>query len=667
MPNALDDLARRIAALEAALPELSRASPLAYSSVDDGALTVTAEGRLRAIIGQQPDGTTAVNVVNGPVPPAPSPPTAAPALGGVRTAWDGRFADGSPSPLDLARVEVHAAPAPDYVPSPATLVTTIDTPQGGIVTVPTSVPVWVALVARSTSGQASAPSGTATAAPAPVVAEEVLAGIVGELALADGAVTAAKVAAGAIDAAALADAAVTATKLGEAAVQAAALAPGAVTGPAIAADSVTAREIAAGAVTAAELAAGSVSTAKLAAGAVTAGELAAGAVTTPKLAAGAVTADQVAAGAIAAGKIAADAVTGREIKALSITGDRLAANTITADQIAAGAVTAAALSADAITGKTIKGGTITGTAINGVTITGATLSTAASGNRVETTSVTQSGAAVGMLRLYSGSPQEQLPATISSVYDPDQNSSLLTLQSAMLTDPPAKGFATRSIVTWPQADIKLYSTPGAAVVDIDAGDTNVNGQLTARYGVDGLYLFARGSANGPVRPDLPYYSLHAGDYQEKHVRIGYNEIIACNGQDWADLLLNKQLAISQSAVTANVPIVAAGWQTWQSPITFKQGCSQLAGWRAVSVRRRPDGMVSLRGIVSVPGGVTGGTIATIDDPKLRPSAGEVFPASAGSNTDTNVFVYPNGNIDVQSASRNLAGWLSFGAIEWGTD
>ncbi|MEU8919521.1 hypothetical protein AB0D10_01120 [Kitasatospora sp. NPDC048545] len=343
MPTALDELAQRIAVLEAALPELSRSSRLAYSSVDDGALTVTAAGTVRAIIGQQPDGTTAVNVVNGPPPPTPATPAATGALGGVAVTWDGTFADGAVCPLDFARVEVHAARTADVAGDATTLISTIESPQGGRVLVPTAVPVTVVLVARSTSGRASSLSATATASPSKVVADQVLAGIVGELQLADAAVTAAKVAAAAIDSPALADAAVTAAKIGQAAVAAGKLASDAVTAGTIAADAVTAREIAAGTVTTAELAAGAVTTTQLAAGAVTAGQIAAGAITATQLAANAVTSSKIAADAVAAGQIAAGAITGREIKALSISGDKLAANTITAGQIAAGAITTDAL------------------------------------------------------------------------------------------------------------------------------------------------------------------------------------------------------------------------------------------------------------------------------------------------------------------------------------
>ncbi|MFI9276034.1 hypothetical protein ACIGXM_35920 [Kitasatospora sp. NPDC052896] len=305
MPDVITQLAQRIAALEAALPELSRSSRLAHSSVDDGALTVTAEGKVRAIIGQQPDGTTALNVVNGPPPPVPQPPTATSVLGGVLVTGAGEWADSAVCPLDFSRIEVHAYRAPGHDPDTTTLVSTIESPRGGSIVVPTQVPIWVRLVARTTSGRASAASREATASPAKVVADEVLAGVVGQLQLADGAVTAAKTAIGAITAPAIAD------------------------------------------------------------GAITTGKLAAAAVTAQTIAAGAIQAGAIAADAVAAGTIAAEAVTGREIKALSITGDKIAANSITAGQLAAGAVTATALSADAINGRTITGVTIQGATVTG--------------------------------------------------------------------------------------------------------------------------------------------------------------------------------------------------------------------------------------------------------------------------------------------------------------
>ncbi|MFD0572542.1 hypothetical protein ACFQ0T_29240 [Kitasatospora gansuensis] len=328
-------------------------------------------------------------------------------------------------------MEVHAATAASYTPSPATLITTIDTPQGGVATVPTSTPVWVVLVARSTSGKASTPSPTAFAGPAPVVAQEVLAGIVGELQLADDAVTAAKVAAAAITADSIAAAAVTAVKLGEAAVVAGKIAENAVTPGTVAPDAITAREITAGAITTAELAAGAVSTAKLAAGAVTASEIAAGAVTAAKLATNSVTTDKLAAGSVAAGKLAADSVTAREIKALSVTADKLAVNSVTADKIAAGAITATQLAADAIDGRTIKGVTI-----EGGTVTGGVLRTAASGRRVQLSPTDPvDGSAAPSALLYSGAVAEQQPARLTAEVrsTPDGNIPMTRLTGPQLT------------------------------------------------------------------------------------------------------------------------------------------------------------------------------------------------------------------------------------------
>ncbi|MEU5383214.1 hypothetical protein [Kitasatospora cineracea] len=665
MPTALDELAQRIAALEAAIPELSRSSRLSYSSIDDGALTVTADGTVRAIIGQQPDGTTAVNVVNGPTPPAPSKPTASPALGGILTSWDGRFADSSPAPLDFARVEVHASATAGFTPGPATLVTTVESPQGGAVLVPTNVPAWVLLIARSTSGKASAPSTAAQAGPAKVVADAVLAGVVGELALADDAVTAAKVAAGAIDAAAIADAAVTATKLGQAAVQARALAPGAVTGPAIAADTITSREIAAEAITTAELAAGAVNTGKLAAGAVTTAQLAAGAVTTPKITAGAVTADQLAVDSVAAGKIAAEAVTGREIKALAITTDKLAVNSVTAAQLAAGAVTAAALSADAIDGRTIRGVTITGG-----TVTGGTIQTGQSGRRVLLSPVdpTDNSATPSTL-LYSGAAAEKAPARLTGEVQvtPDGSAPTTRLTAPQITTDASH---TPRLFLSSGGPATGYAAKGVFSLDVN-GDGGLAGQATVR----GI----AGTSSDPAAVELSVRRA-TGGYKTAISRLEPEGWYVQTADQVANLYLTKDgllikallgevllqtatgLRLQQGNVNVGSGLVV-GDGTWK-PLTFKQGCSQLGGWQTVTLKKKPDGMVALRGIVSVPSGVTSGVIATIDDPALRPKVGEVFPCATPSNVNVNVFVQPNGNIELWNGSGNVGGWLSFGSTSW---
>jgi hypothetical protein len=200
MANGLARLAARIADLERRLERQSRTSRLAYSSLENGALDVFDDtGSLRAVIGQQPDGTTAVTILNAPPPPAPTQPTVTPVLGGVSATWEGTFTDAIAAPLDFARVEVHASAQDGFTPAVGTLCGTLESPRGGTLTVPTDQPVYVRLVARNTSGAASDPSAqSGPVGPAPVVAQEVLDGIVTETALAEAAVSRAKLQIGAV-------------------------------------------------------------------------------------------------------------------------------------------------------------------------------------------------------------------------------------------------------------------------------------------------------------------------------------------------------------------------------------------------------------------------------------------------------------------------------------
>ncbi|MGW7542136.1 hypothetical protein ACWGKQ_13585 [Streptomyces sp. NPDC054770] len=319
MANDLAKLAARIAALERRLTQQTRTSRLAYSSLENGALDVYDEdGSLRAVIGQQPDGTTGVNIVNGPPPSQPTAPIVASVLGGITVSWDGGFTDGSTVPLDWARLEIHASTDATYDPSPATLQATMETAQGATVVVPCDTDVYVRTLARNTSGAASAPTVTVGPyGPAPVIADDVLDGIVTTVKLADDAVTDAKVAVAAIDSAALAD------------------------------------------------------------NAVTAGKIAAGQILARHLTVGSVQADALAASSVSADKIAANSVTTGKIAALAVTADQLAANSVTAAKIAVGSIDATHIKAGAITTDKLDAN-----AINGKVITGATVQTATSGARI---------------------------------------------------------------------------------------------------------------------------------------------------------------------------------------------------------------------------------------------------------------------------------------------
>jgi hypothetical protein len=194
------DIGRALQQLNARLTRMERSPRLSHASIDNTSVEIRdSTGGLKGLVGVQADGTAAVNIVNGGPPPQPSDPIVASVLGGVTVSWDGQFAGGAVIPLDWARVEVHAAITAVYDPSPATLQGTIETAQGATVVVPCDTPVYVRLVARNTSGAASTASGTiGPFGPTPVVADDLVDGIVTTLKLADDAVTAAKVAVGAI-------------------------------------------------------------------------------------------------------------------------------------------------------------------------------------------------------------------------------------------------------------------------------------------------------------------------------------------------------------------------------------------------------------------------------------------------------------------------------------
>ncbi|MYW43042.1 hypothetical protein [Streptomyces sp. SID161] len=297
------DIGRELQALRKQLEKVERAARLSHAAIDNTAVQVTdGAGGLRGIIGIQADGTTAVNIVNGAPPPQPSAPIVASVLGGVTVSWDGTFADGSTLPMDWSRVEAHASALAVYEPDATTLKGTIETAQGATVVVACDAPVYVRLVARNTSGTASTASNTiGPYGPTPVVAADVVNGIITTVKLADDAVTQAKVATGAIGTTEISDNAVTTPKLVADAVQAGKIAADAVQAGNIAADAVTAREVAALAITASELAANAVTVGKLQAGAVDATALAADAITGKTITGGAINGAVITGGTIQTG------------------------------------------------------------------------------------------------------------------------------------------------------------------------------------------------------------------------------------------------------------------------------------------------------------------------------------------------------------------------------
>ncbi|SHN08371.1 hypothetical protein [Streptomyces yunnanensis] len=195
------DIGTRLALLEKRLQALARAPKLANASIENGALEVyDAQGSLRALVGQQPDGTSGVTIVNGPVPPTPAAPQVEAALGALYVSWNGRFVDAAAAPLDFARVEVHLGPTAEFEPTQGTLRDTIETPQGGSCTV--SLPYtewWVRLRGRSLSGTAGPASAAVAGTPRRAAAADLQAGAVTADTLAADAISGKHITGGTID------------------------------------------------------------------------------------------------------------------------------------------------------------------------------------------------------------------------------------------------------------------------------------------------------------------------------------------------------------------------------------------------------------------------------------------------------------------------------------
>ncbi|MGW6021277.1 hypothetical protein [Streptomyces sp. NPDC055099] len=188
-----NDIGARLARLEKLVQTMIRSPKLVNASLEDGAVDVYDEnGSLRAVIGQQPDGTSGVTAINGPRPAMPSPAVVEPVLGGMRITWDGAFTDGQPAPLDLSRVQVHVLSSPTGQPDLRWPTTTIEAASGASVTVAVNHygPVWVRLIAVNTSGISSPPSAPVEVSARRAASEDLGQGVVRRDHVAAGAITA---------------------------------------------------------------------------------------------------------------------------------------------------------------------------------------------------------------------------------------------------------------------------------------------------------------------------------------------------------------------------------------------------------------------------------------------------------------------------------------------
>jgi hypothetical protein len=163
-------LARQLTEMQRRITQLERGAgtaQLASSSIEGGALTVNDDqGNPQIILGLQDDGTYAHTATGGTQPPPPSNPVVGAGILGLQVSWDGSMADGTPPLSDFAGVQVHVSGDPAFVPSTATLQSTMIAPGvRPIVGLPAGIPAYVALVTINASGVTSPPSSTIGAQP----------------------------------------------------------------------------------------------------------------------------------------------------------------------------------------------------------------------------------------------------------------------------------------------------------------------------------------------------------------------------------------------------------------------------------------------------------------------------------------------------------------------
>lgn len=201
LTNQLVDMQERLDRMERGL----RATQLGNSSIENGYLLVNdGSGVPRTRIGRQPDGKFGWGAVNSDPPPTPNTAELVGTSAGFNILWNGAF-DGI-KPSDFTYVVAYASPAgAGFIEDDSLIVGRFL--GAGVLPVTAingqalnpELGYWVRLVAYNSGGVASPPSMTAgPVSPQPVVATELLDGIVENVHLALDAVEAANIAAGAV-------------------------------------------------------------------------------------------------------------------------------------------------------------------------------------------------------------------------------------------------------------------------------------------------------------------------------------------------------------------------------------------------------------------------------------------------------------------------------------
>lgn len=120
---------------------------------------------VRQIIGEHVGGVYTSSDYNAPAPPNPTGLTISAVVGGIQVAWSG--AASLPIPADFARLRIDMSATNGYTPTAATDVASINTTNGGIVTIPAVAGTikYIRCALVNTSGIASAFTAQAAVTP----------------------------------------------------------------------------------------------------------------------------------------------------------------------------------------------------------------------------------------------------------------------------------------------------------------------------------------------------------------------------------------------------------------------------------------------------------------------------------------------------------------------
>lgn len=158
----LNELGRRLKAVEKKVSRGVSQPQLAYSSIEDGNVQeYDRDGTLVGIIGLQHDGTHVAASVNGPVPPTPAIPVAEDGPGGITVSHTGLFEMATDvAPMDFLRFDVHTSTVSGFTYDPAvTLRASFSSPRGGKVFIPLPAGThYVRIVCVTASGKYSSGS-----------------------------------------------------------------------------------------------------------------------------------------------------------------------------------------------------------------------------------------------------------------------------------------------------------------------------------------------------------------------------------------------------------------------------------------------------------------------------------------------------------------------------